>query len=63
MQPIWLLRKIEHVTDAQFSLAHGLSLGAHRVPPCKSWQSPEVVFNPSVLGMMDKVTLGCTPTT
>jgi 2-methylcitrate dehydratase PrpD len=61
MQPIWLLRKIEHVTDAQFSVAHGLSLGAHRIPPGKSWQAPEVVFNPSVLGLMDKVTFGVHP--
>jgi len=55
MQPIWLLRKIEHVTDAQFSIAHGLSVGAHRIPPGKAWQSPEVVFDPSVLRLMDKI--------
>jgi 2-methylcitrate dehydratase PrpD len=55
MQPIWVLRKIEHVTDAQFSIAHGLAVGAHRIPPGKAWQSPEVVFNPSVLALMDKI--------
>ncbi|GAA4353737.1 MmgE/PrpD family protein [Variovorax defluvii] len=55
MQPLWLLRQIEHVTDAQFSVVHGLSVGAHRVPPGKQWQSPDVVFDPSVLALMDKI--------
>jgi len=55
MQPIWLLRKIEHVTDAQFSVAHGLSVGAHRIPRGKKWQTPEVVFDPSVIRLMDKI--------
>jgi 2-methylcitrate dehydratase PrpD len=61
MQPIWLVRKIEHVTDAQFSVAHGLALGAHRIPPGKAWQSPAVVFDPSVLALMDKVTFEVHP--
>ena len=61
MQPIWLLRKIEHVTDAQFSVAHGLAVGAHRIPPGKAWQSPEVVFDPSVLALMDKVSFEVHP--
>jgi len=55
MQPLWLLREIEHVTDAQFSVVHGLSVGAHRIPPGKKWQSPEVVFDPSVLALMDRI--------
>ena len=61
MQPIWLLRKIKHVTDAQFSVAHGLSVGAHRIPPGKAWQSPEVVFKPSVLALMERVTFEVHP--
>lgn len=61
MQPIWLHRKIEHVTDAQFSVAHGLSVGAHRIPPGKKWQSPEVVFDPSVLALMDKISFEVHP--
>jgi 2-methylcitrate dehydratase PrpD len=56
VQPVWLNRRIAHVVDAQFSLAHGLALGAHHVPPGKAWQDPDVVFNPSVLGLMAKVT-------
>jgi 2-methylcitrate dehydratase PrpD len=55
MQPLWLKRDITHPTQGQFSMAHGLSVGAHRVPPGKKWQSPEVVFDPSVLALMDKV--------
>jgi 2-methylcitrate dehydratase PrpD len=55
MKPLWTNRRIEHVTQAQFSMAHGLALGAHRIPAGKRWQAPEVVFDPSVLGLMDKV--------
>lgn len=55
-QPIWLNTTIEHVHDAQFSVAHGLSVGAHRVTPGRAWQDPDLVFSSSVLGLMDKVT-------
>jgi 2-methylcitrate dehydratase PrpD len=55
MQPLWLNRQVEHQTQAQFSMAHGLSVGAHRIPPGKQWQSHEVVFDPSVVALMDKV--------
>ncbi|VWB10046.1 MmgE/PrpD family protein [Burkholderia lata] len=55
-QPVWLNRNIEHVHDAQFSIAHGLALGAHRPPPGKAWQDPALVFGPSVMALMDKVT-------
>ncbi|OWT57449.1 MmgE/PrpD family protein [Candidimonas nitroreducens] len=54
-RPVWLNRRIEHPSDAQFSLAHGLAVGAHGIPPGKAWQDPEVVFSPSVLGLMGKV--------
>ena len=55
-QPIWLNRQIEHVFDGQFSIAHGISMGAHRVKPGKAWQDPAVVFDPSVLSLMERVT-------
>lgn len=55
LKPLWTTRQIEHVTQAQFSMAHGLALGAHRIPPGKRWQAPEVVFDPSVIALMDKV--------
>ncbi|WP_250516936.1 MmgE/PrpD family protein [Caballeronia sp. INDeC2] len=55
-QPVWLNREIAHVHDAQFSIAHGLALGAHRVPPGKAWQDPELVFGASVMNLMNRVT-------
>ncbi|WP_051481709.1 MmgE/PrpD family protein [Paraburkholderia nodosa] len=55
-QPVWLNREIAHVHDAQFSIAHGLALGAHRVPPGKGWQDPDLVFGASVMNLMGKVT-------
>jgi 2-methylcitrate dehydratase PrpD len=55
MHPLWITREVTHVTQAQFSMAHGLAVGAHLIPPGKAWQSPEVVFNPSVLALMRKV--------
>jgi 2-methylcitrate dehydratase PrpD len=60
-QPIWLNRTIEHVHDAQFSMAHGLSVAAHRIPPGKAWQDPDVVFSRSVLDLMDKTTTAVHP--
>ncbi|QBQ98773.1 MmgE/PrpD family protein [Paraburkholderia pallida] len=55
-QPVWLNREIAHVHDAQFSIAHGLALGAHRIPPGKGWQDPDLVFGESVMNLMCKVT-------
>ncbi len=54
-QPVWLTRDITDVRDAQFSIAHGLAVGAHRVEPGKQWQDPEFVFSDSVLQLMDRV--------
>ncbi|WP_346011878.1 MmgE/PrpD family protein [Streptomyces sp. SID3343] len=55
-QPLWVNRTIEHVHDAQFSIAHGLAVGAHRLPPTKAWHDPALVFGDSVMGLMDRVT-------
>jgi 2-methylcitrate dehydratase PrpD len=60
-QPIWLNKTIEHVHDAQFSVAHGLSVGAHRITPGRAWQDPDLVFSRSVLDLMDKVTFAPHP--
>jgi 2-methylcitrate dehydratase PrpD len=54
-QPIWLNTTINHVIDAQNSMAHGLALAAHRIKPSKLWQRPDVVFNPSVMDLMTRV--------
>jgi len=55
MLPVWLTNSITHVQDGQFSVDHGLSVAAHRIPPGPRWQSPEVVFDPSVMGLMDRI--------
>lgn len=61
MQPIWLNNRIEHTQDGQFSIAHGLSLGAHRFPIGKAWQDPKAVYDPSVLALMSKVSFAIHP--
>lgn len=53
--PIWQNDRIDDVVDAQFSLKHGIALAAQRVKPGKAWQDPELVFSPSVMGLMGKV--------
>jgi 2-methylcitrate dehydratase PrpD len=60
-QPVWLNRTIENVIDAQTSMAHGVALAAHRTPATKAWQAPDVVFDPSVVALMDKVVTGVHP--
>jgi 2-methylcitrate dehydratase PrpD len=54
-RPIWWNRRIERVEDGQFSIAHGISVCAHRIKPGKGWQDPKIVFSDSVLRLMDKV--------
>ncbi len=55
-RPIWLNRQILDVLDAQFSIAHGIAVAAHRPATARAWQDPKLVFDPSVLALMDKVT-------
>jgi 2-methylcitrate dehydratase PrpD len=55
-QPVWLTKDIQRVHDAQFSIAHGIAMGAHRLPPGRDWQDPKNVFSSSVMGLMEKVT-------
>lgn len=54
-KPTWLTQDIQHVHDGQFSIAHGMAIGAHRLTPGRDWQDPKHVFSPSVLGLMKKV--------
>jgi 2-methylcitrate dehydratase PrpD len=60
-QPIWLNTTINHVIDAQNSMAHGLALAAHRIKPSKRWQDPDVVFSGSVMGLMSRVVTAAHP--
>ena len=51
----WLTKEITQPVDAQFSIAHGLSVAAHRIPVPKSWQDNEIVFNEEIHDLMSKV--------
>ena len=59
--PSFISRDIREVQDAQFCFAHGLALAAHLIPVGPKWQDPKVVFDPSVMKLMDKVTLEVHP--
>jgi 2-methylcitrate dehydratase PrpD len=61
LRPIWLNRSVTHVQDAQFSVAHGIALGAHRVASGRAWQDPALVFSDSVMALMEKVTFEAHP--
>lgn len=53
--PTYMNDVIERPYDGQFSFVHGMSVAAHRVPPGKDWQAPEVVNDPSVLALMKRI--------
>ncbi len=59
--PVWLNNTIEDLHDGQFSVRHGLAVAAQRVPPGPAWQSADLVFNASVLDLMDKITFAAHP--
>jgi 2-methylcitrate dehydratase PrpD len=59
--PSFVFREIREVQDAQFSFAHGLAVAAHRIRPGPRWQDPKVVFDPSVMKLMEKVRLEVHP--
>lgn len=61
MLPVWLSQEITQVHDGQFSIAHGIAVGAHRLTPGPAWQDPDVVFSPSVMELMKKVTYASHP--
>jgi len=59
--PIWLNDRIEQLHDGQFSIHHGLAVAAQGVPAGPAWQSPDLVFSPSVMGLMKKITFAPHP--
>ena len=60
--PCFTNREILEVHDAQFCFSHGLAIAAHRIPPGPRWQDPAVVFDPSVMALMNRVSLETHPT-
>lgn len=61
LEPVWSNRIVDSQSDAQFSMAHGLSVAAHRIPPGPEWQDQETITNPSIQGLMQKITIGPHP--
>lgn len=61
MKPLWLNRDITDIAQGQFSVAHGLSVGAHNIEPGKKWQTHDVVFDPSVMRLMEKISFEVHP--
>jgi 2-methylcitrate dehydratase PrpD len=57
----WTTHDIHSALDGQFSMAHGLAVGAQQLPRCKVWQVPETIFAPHVLELMGKVTYATHP--
>lgn len=53
-KPVWENRVIRNARDAQFTMAHGLAVAAHRVTPGKDWADLDLVLGSSVLELMDK---------
>lgn len=60
-QPTWVNEHIRNPRDAQFSMTHGLALAAHRFPRGKEWQDPVNVFDPSVMGLMERSSFNAHP--
>lgn len=54
-RPVWLSREVANSHDAQFCMAHGMAVAAHLVKPGKDWMSPELIFSPSVMSLMERV--------
>lgn len=53
-KPVWENRVVRNARDAQFTMAHGLAVAAHRVTPGKDWANLDLVLGSSVMDLMDK---------
>lgn len=60
-RPVWLHNDVQHPHEAQFSIAHGLAVGALMLPPGPAWQQPETMQSPEVLRLVEKVTFAPHP--
>lgn len=54
--PTYMNDVIERPYDAQFSFRHGIATAAHRIPPGRAWQDPDVVCAPSIEAMKPRIT-------
>lgn len=55
--PVWENSEVSTVRDAQFSMAHGLAVAAHRVTPGKGWADLELIQSDSVAHLMNRTTV------
>ena len=61
LEPIYHIGRIESQIDAMWSVAHCLSIAAHRIPPGPGWHDLETIKDPKILAFMDKVTFDAHP--
>ncbi len=59
--PIWQIRDVKTQEDAQFSVAHALSVAAHRIRIGPEWQSPEIIMDPAIVNFREKISFGPLP--
>jgi len=59
--PIWQVRDVKTQEDAQFSVAHALSVAAHRIKIGPEWQSPETIMDPAIVKFREKISFGPHP--
>jgi 2-methylcitrate dehydratase PrpD len=57
MLPVWENRDIRNARDAQFGMAHGLAVAAQRLTPGKDWADLDLIRDPAVLALMDKISV------
>lgn len=56
-KPVWENRVVRNARDAQFTMAHGLAVAAHRITPGKDWANLDLVLGSSVNELMAKTTV------
>lgn len=59
--PVWTNRTVRTARDAQFSMAHGLAVAAHRITPGKDWADLGLILGDSVATLMDKIVVEAHP--
>lgn len=61
MLPVWTTQTVVNARDAQFSMAHGLAVAAHRITPGNGWANLDLVTSPSVMDLMNKTEIAPHP--
>lgn len=61
MLPVWTNRQVGNARDAQFSMAHGIAVAAHRITPGKEWADLDLLQSESVQNLMRKTVIEAHP--